>query len=311
VGSAMLSIKLVDCDGHDDKSSVLTFGGWLKSTSLCCEENIDSFVICRNNPFLYLVIGSLGWMLSCTYQQLMDYPADIILPYLHSLYLQSMRATGDGSVIRVNPSVKLMERTLLYGVKGLKCGNAVFGLDEKKIIDGIQYDAIVCATEAKAISKVLKNAPKVFSEVQYHPSIIYLHTDESLMPPQKKDWRKWTVEINEDCDEPQLSFWLNEVYPDSDFSSNVFQTWAPVHEPKQGSILKKASFQRVVHTKETPRLLREIASAQGQDGIYYAGSYTEYGMGLLEQALISGRKAAQRVLDEIVSEEKATTTNIQ
>lgn len=243
-------------------------------------------------------------MLSCTYQQLMDYPAGIVLPYLRSLYVQSMQTTGDGSVVRVNPSVKLMEQTLLYGVKELKCGHPVSGLDDKKTIDGIEYNAIVCATEARAIPKVLQNPPKAFSEVKYHPSIIYLHTDESFMPPDKKDWRKWTVEMKEECDEPQLSFWLNEVYPDSDFSGNVFQTWAPLHDPKPDSILNKASFQRVVHTNETPRLLKEIEAAQGKQGIYYAGSYTEYGMGLLEQALISGQKAAQRVLDEVITEEK-------
>ncbi|KAL3943268.1 MAG: hypothetical protein SGBAC_002677 [Bacillariaceae sp.] len=303
VGSAMSSIKLGECNDDDDTSPVLTFGDWLKSTKLCCSSTTDSFEMCQKNPFLYLVIGSLGWMLSCTYQQLMDYPAGIILPYLHSLYKQSMQTTGDGSVVRVNPSVKLMEQTLLYGVKELKCGNPVSGLDGKKTIDGIRYDAVICATEARAIPKVFKNAPKAFSEVQYHPSIIYLHTDESFMPPNKKDWRKWTVEMKKEFDEPQLSFWLNEVYPDSNFSGNVFQTWAPLHDPKPESILKKASFQRVVHTKETPRLLKEIAAAQGKDGIYYAGSYTEYGMGLLEQALISGRKAAQRVLDEVVVSE--------
>jgi hypothetical protein len=120
------------------------------------------------------------------------------------------------------------------------------------------------------------------------------------MPKRKKDWRRWTVEMKHGFDEPQLTFWLNMVYPDSKFSTNVFQTWAPLHLPRSETIIKKAEFQRVVHTTATKQLVSDVESKQGKEGIYYAGSYTMYGMGLLEQALISGRKAANSILDEMI-----------
>lgn len=285
-------------------STNASFGDWLSKNSLFTGNATDSLEICKGNPFLYLIIGSLGWMLSCTYQQLLEYPADIILPYLHSLYLQSTSFRGDGSVVRVNPSIKIFEQVLLYGVVRLHCNTRVSDLDETKTINGITYDSIICATEASAVPKVLKHSPQVFSNVKYHPSVIYLHTDESFMPQNRKDWRRWAVAMNHGFDEPQLTFWLNEVYPDSNFSSNVFQTWAPVHEPKAETIIKKACFQRVVHTTCTRSLISEIESEQGKDGIYFAGSYTVYGMGLLEQALISGRKAAESAITDMLNSDK-------
>eukprot|EP00980_Cylindrotheca_fusiformis_P029630 scaffold23625_cov137-Cylindrotheca_fusiformis.AAC.15 len=289
--------------GSEIDSTSITFGDWLRMSSL--RTGGDAFEMCRENPFLYIIIGSLSWMLSCTYHQLLGYPADIILPYLHSLYLRSTSLRGDGSVVRVNPSIKVFEQTLLYGVQALHCNTGVIDLDATKTINGIAYDSIICATEASAVPKVLKSAPTVFSKVKYHPSVIYLHTDESFMPPNKKDWRRWGVEMNEGIEEPQLTFWLNKVYPDSNFSSNVFQTWAPLRVPKPGTILKKASFERVVHTTSTRNLISEIEAEQGKDGIYFAGSYTVYGMGLLEQALISGRKAAESVISDMLDSEKS------
>ena len=48
-----------------------------------------------------------------------------------------------------------------------------------------------------------------------------------------------------------------------------------------------------MHTADTPRLLRDIEAVQGTDGIYYAGAYCVYGMGLLEQAAVSGAAAVR------------------
>ena len=48
-----------------------------------------------------------------------------------------------------------------------------------------------------------------------------------------------------------------------------------------------------MHTADTPRLLRDIEAVQGTHGIYYAGAYCVYGMGLLEQAAVSGAAAVR------------------
>jgi SAM-dependent methyltransferase len=151
----------------DENCKVSTFGAWLKKYNLYSSCTTDSLDMCRDNPFLYLIIGSLGWMLSCTYQQLLEYPTDIVMPYLHSLYLSSIAMRGDGQVIRVSPSIKILEQTLLYGIEELSCGVRVSNLDKtNKIINGVKYDSIICATEASAVPKVLKDAPKVFSKVR-------------------------------------------------------------------------------------------------------------------------------------------------
>ena len=286
-----------------------TFGQWLKAnlglsseTTYTCkltgtEKDHDlPSLTCYDNPFAYVMVGSLSWMLSCTWDQLSKYPADIVLPYCKGLRMDRLGVGRKGQVIRISPSIKVLERALLYGVNNLQCGSRITGLDNKKIIDGVAYDAIICAAEARAVPKIIKTASKVFCQIAYHPSTIYLHKDESFMPPNKSEWKTWNVEMSSGREEPQLTFWLNEYYPDAKFGGNIFQTWSPSHVPKAELTIQRCDFQRVVHSNNSKEIVSEIERIQGTDGIYFAGSYTEYGMGLLEQALRSGRKASDQLL---------------
>eukprot|EP00957_Ditylum_brightwellii_P015839 1192787-Ditylum_brightwellii.AAC.1 len=90
------------------------------------------------------------------------------------------------------------------------------------------------------------------------------------MPPEKKLWRTWSVFMAPEHDEPQLTFWLNEFYPDATFEGNVFQTWAPVRTPQHDKIMKKSDFTRVLHTEESKDLVARVDAEQGKRGIYYA-----------------------------------------
>ena len=71
-----------------------------------------------------------------------------------------------------------------------------------------------------------------------------------------------------------------------------------IHNERPDDIIKECHFLRVVHTKETPSILRRIEQLQGQNCIYYAGAYSMEGMGLLEQAARSGENAARHIKEQ-------------
>lgn len=75
-------------------------------------------------------------------------------------------------------------------------------------------------------------------------------------------------------------------------------SWNPLQPPSR--VQRDYSFTRVAMSAKTPGILRRIERLQGQDGIYYAGSYASYGMGLLEQAAIAGKLAAKKINAEVV-----------
>lgn len=290
----------------------LSFGDWLHShlklyASLPVQANDQSkhqgwqfsHFAQHENAFLYMAIGSFGWMLSCTYQQLIACPADILLPYIDGLGLTKFLGVfKKGDVVRIQPSIKALEHALLYGIH-FEGNTKIKNLDEKKIINGIEYDAIICATDANAVPYVVRKCATVFGKFHYHPSTIYLHKDISLLPENRSNWRTWDVRMEPEQEEPQLTFWLNRYYGEIGFEGNVFQTWAPIKAPKNDCVIKKFEMSRVVHTSESKDMVKLVQDEQGKRGFYYAGSYAVYGMGLLEQAATSGRLAGEQVIQDL------------
>lgn len=258
---------------------------------------------------MWACMGQLSWVLSCTYEQVFNYPASVLLGFLKPLRgLQAMLlpATSKG-IVRVAPSIDQLRLALAYGSK-LVCNTPISDLGADRVINGIPYDVVVVATEALAVHKVLSAAPSVFSRVRYEPSSIVLHCDKSLMPQQRRDWRALNVCRTKDQAHSSLTVWLNRYYPEARFKNDYFQTWGPHKQPASCGTAKlvdkeadgdyQVHFNRVVHTKDTPAINREIADLQGRGDIFYAGSYAIHGMGLLEQAAKSGQLTAKLILEK-------------
>ena len=251
---------------------------------------------------LFRSMGTFSWMLSCTYHQLVACPADILMPYIKGLGLtESMGIFKEADIVRIQPSIRALEHALLHGIP-FQGDTKVSNLNKEKIIEGIEYDAVICATEASAVPYVVDNCAEVFSQFHYHPSTIILHKDPSLMPKNKSDWRTWDVRMEPGREEPQLTFWLNRYYDQIDFDGDVFQTWAPHKLPEDHLLIKKFDLSRVIHTSFSKENVKAVKAEQGKNGIYYAGSYAVYGMGLLEQAAKSGRIAAELALNDLFEE---------
>ena len=272
----------------DGESETETFGDWLRRRG-----HGDS----ESDPVgLWVTMGQMSWVLSCTYEQVLGYPARIVNDFARGLGLGLRGMLTSNRIVRIHPSVEALQVALSYGAT-LLYGVRVGGVDGRRDILGTQYDAVVVATEALAVPHVLVTAAPVFAQVPYQASSIVLHHDESFMPPRKTDWRTLNVERQPSSDMSQLTVWLNQYYPGVPFARPTFETWNPLRPPEHAQ--KQVYFQRAVHTADTPRVLAAIEAVQGKDGIYYAGAYCVYGMGLLEQAAVSGAATARRVLKDL------------
>jgi uncharacterized protein len=300
-------------EGLKKSSTVETWGDWLerhgydiaryrgdRRTKTADGTKYDSTII-------WLLMGQASWMLSCTYEQVLNYPAFIILQFIEGFGwgkdvgdITGAASSESGRMMRIHPSMEALEFALSYGCT-MKCRTRVSGVDESLVIDGERFDSLVIATEASAVKHILSPSifpNSVFSQIKYQPSKIVLHTDPTLMPFSKNDWKAFNVCQSKGEDSCQLTAWLNEYYEPTtiNFPEDVFQTWNPHTTPKPESVLKEVHFMRVVHTVDTPSMIKEVASLQGQHNIYYAGAYSIEGMGLLEQAARSGRKVAGLII---------------
>mmetsp|Transcript_13745 Transcript_13745/g.35588 ORF Transcript_13745/g.35588 Transcript_13745/m.35588 type:complete len:911 (+) Transcript_13745:68-2800(+) len=257
----------------------------------------------RETPVYQIcILPQLSWMLSCDLAMVEGYPATVITGFLKAINPVMSFSRG---INRLSPCNKAFQDALIKGIN-IKVDTPVNEVGEDRTVCGKKYDAVVIATEAGAVSKVLKGKPwaPIFDEFKYHYSNIILHRDPALMPARQEEWRMLNVGLSEKEPSSMLSVWMNAYYgeiggdPLGPFKTNIFQTWNPHMKPKEDSIIKQFHFTRVVHTAESPRLLRRIAELQGTDGIYFAGAYAVHGMGLLEQAATSALMAVELVQKE-------------
>uniref|UniRef100_A0A7S1AS70 Methyltransferase type 11 domain-containing protein n=1 Tax=Noctiluca scintillans TaxID=2966 RepID=A0A7S1AS70_NOCSC len=242
----------------------------------------------------------LSWVLSCPYQMVDEYPASLVLDFCRGI--QGSYWKNSGRTLRIFPSVKKLQDELLVG-KVLRTGRPVAPFAPgDRTIDGVAYDAVVIATEASAVAKILPRPwTGFFDHFKYHPSEIFVHSDPSLMPPNREDWRAINVCDNDEALACQISVWVNAYYgPDVDLGGDVFETVNARHRPELHHIIKETFMHRVVHSTDTGRLQSELAESQGREGFYFCGAYSVRGMGLLEQAVASARWAADAVVRDSI-----------
>lgn len=205
-------------------------------------------------------------------------------------------APGVSGIRRIYPSVEALQEALTYGMK-IKCGTRVAKIGKDRVVQGEQFDTVVVASEASAVKHILSDAPAVFERISYQPSCIVLHTDASVMPSSRSEWRALNVKSTTDDEQmSQLTVWLNKYYPELDFAMDTFETWNPHTAVPPSSVLGEVHFWRSLHGQDSNTILEDIAALQGRDGIYFAGSYAVAGMGLLEEGVQSGQVVAEQIL---------------
>ena len=83
-------------------------------------------------------MGQMSWVLSCTYEQVLGYPARIVNDFARGLGLGLRGMLTTNRIVRIHPSVEALQVALSYG-STLVYGVRVGGVDERRVILGKQY----------------------------------------------------------------------------------------------------------------------------------------------------------------------------
>jgi len=151
------------------------------------------------------------------------------------------------------------------------------------------YDAVVLGTHADVSLKLLADPTpdesRLLGAWRYHSNPSALHTDASVMPPDRRMWRSWNIRITPAG--TQVTYWLNTVQSlpvqGDYFLSLDADTVAPEH------VLGRFDYRHPVfdfESLDTQARLPEL----GGDRTWFCGSY--HGFGFHEDALRSARAAA-------------------
>ena len=124
----------------------------------------------------------------------------------------------------------------------------------------------------------LENKPKdVLSKFKYQKNTVYLHSDISLMPQNRKTWSSWNyLSTEQPINKSSVTYWMN-MLQNLNTSLNIFVSLNPYKKPKKDLIHKILYYEHPVFNLETNKAQNELDTIQGNNNIYYTGAWTAYG----------------------------------
>jgi len=140
------------------------------------------------------------------------------------------------------------------------------------------FDKIIFATHADQIIDLLESPTKdeknIFTNFQYTKNDAYLHSDEILMPKNKKVWSSWNFLQDIDEDRFSLTYWMNKLQ-NIQKSKNFFVSINPKIIPN--NIIDVTNFEHLIFNNKVLIAQKKLGTIQGVQNTFYCGSYCGYG----------------------------------
>ena len=159
-------------------------------------------------------------------------------------------------------------------------------LDNVKIYYGdrsefFDYEKIVLAIHADDALSLIDNPTKeeneILSTFNYKKNIAVLHTDENVMPKNKKVWSSWNSKIDsKNTANNSVTYWLN-LLQNLNIKKNIFLTLNPFFKIDERKIIKKIDFTHPYYDQETLVNQKKLSLIQNKRNILFCGSYFGYG----------------------------------
>ncbi len=167
------------------------------------------------------------------------------------------------------------------------------------------FDKVVFACPAPTAlhildSNVLQEERLILEAFKCSDNILYLHSDEALMPKRKAVWSSWNYIKSDDPVDGEekwrkaifISYWLNAL-ENLKCKTNVFVSLNPVSPPQPSKTYLVKAVQHPQFTPMGARAQTKVREFNGKNGVYFAGAWMGYGFH--EDGLLAGLEAATSI----------------
>jgi len=143
------------------------------------------------------------------------------------------------------------------------------------------YEKIVLATHADEALSIIENPSEdeknILSNFHYKKNIAVIHTDERVMPKNKKAWSSWNSLLDKnDIKKNSITYWLN-LLQNLNIEKNIFITLNPFFEIEKNKIIRTVNFTHPYYNHKSLTSQKKLNSLQNKKNILYCGSYFGYG----------------------------------
>jgi predicted NAD/FAD-binding protein len=145
------------------------------------------------------------------------------------------------------------------------------------------FDDVVLATHAPTSIALLEDADAneraILSSVRYQDNVVFLHTDETLLPRRSKVWSAWNYLGGELIDGKRpvcVSYLINRLQP-LPFKAPVVVTLNPISEPAASKTLARFNYEHPLLDTAAVQAQGKLHEIQGARRTWFAGAWTGYG----------------------------------
>lgn len=248
-----------------------------------------------------MLLPSFAAICTCSYESVRRYPAEVIIEFFSSgsLFSGTWRARhGADDAIR----------RLLQPCHALRCGVEIARVesagDGLRVVEAdgreTRFDHVVLAVQAHqaaGLAQALDPAgAALLAKVPHESSEVVVHGDAELVPDSA---RSAPVHFHVDpvATRPMASIHLNRIVPELSGRAPLYQTWNPLREPVADAVIGRAHFLRPLVNLDSQAAMAELVDTRHDDGrrLWYCGSYLMPGIPLLESAVRSAQRVAERL----------------
>ncbi|MEG9883125.1 MAG: FAD-dependent oxidoreductase [Hyphomicrobiales bacterium] len=259
----------------------------------------DAFI---NNHLL--AMGAAIW--SIPVETMMAYPLVTFVRFCHNHGLLQFRnrpqwrSVSGGSREYVKRMAKAISGGIILNCEIVAAGPLQDGGAYVEDRNGHRafYDEIVLACHAdQALNMLCPPGPTVqniLSAFRYERNLAVLHSDEALMPKNRKIWSSWNYLSERMAGKEKLcvTYWMNRLQR-LDHDRPLFVTLNPSQPPRKGRVIESFQYEHPSFDAHAIGAQKLLASIQGKQNIWYCGSY--FGYGFHEDALLSGLAVAEAI----------------
>ena len=143
------------------------------------------------------------------------------------------------------------------------------------------YDKVILATHADQALNLIQNPTEeeknILKNFKYKKNIAFIHSDENIMPKNKKNWCSWNATVdNNNLQKSSVTYWLN-LLQNLKITKNIFLTINPYYEIPEEKVYKKIIFTHPYYDEKALKNQNGLNSLQNKDNLLFCGSYFGYG----------------------------------
>jgi predicted NAD/FAD-binding protein len=161
-----------------------------------------------------------------------------------------------------------------------KDGKAILHLS-----DGTQqiFDKVIFAAHANETLKMLEqptaDEQRLLSPFKYEKNPATVHTDESVMPKNKKTWSSWNYRIEERNGQkiPTTIYWMNRLQGVSDKKNYFVSINAIPGSIDKSKLIKVIDYEHPLFDLPAINAQKELYKLNESGPLYFCGSYFKYG----------------------------------